>query len=157
MISCSWHSRSEHCADDWNIVNIFLLICIVYLLLCCVENKEILNPESWILSGKTCYRQISWSIGPRDWLLQCSYCSAIGQAYWQHCCQGSRQVKVIGPALTRIWRIWGFTRSYNKTSVRLVNRGPTSYISQVREEKNEWRNVRTCNVYCVIIKTRDSE
>ena len=46
MISCSWHSRSEHCADDWNIVNILLLICIVYLLLCCVENKEILNPES---------------------------------------------------------------------------------------------------------------
>ena len=45
IISCSWHSRSEYCADDWKSW-IFLSICIVYLLLCCVENKEILNPES---------------------------------------------------------------------------------------------------------------
>ena len=43
IILCSWRSCSEHCAVDWNIMKTFNMY--IFLLLCWVENKEILNPE----------------------------------------------------------------------------------------------------------------
>ena len=77
------------------------------------------------LSGKTSYRQISWSLEATRlnviivvslWNLTGTSAAALPMCLLNF--------RAIGKVQTRISRLWDFTRSCSKTSYRLVNRGP---------------------------------
>ena len=77
------------------------------------------------LSGKTSYRQISWSLEAARlgviiiaplWSLTGTSAALLPR--------GLSNFRAIGKVLTRISRPRDFTRSCSKTSYRLVNRGP---------------------------------
>ena len=77
------------------------------------------------LSGKTSYRQISWSLEAARlgviMIVSLWNLTGISAALLPRCLLNFR---AIGKVQTRISRLRDFTRSYGKTSYRLVNRGP---------------------------------
>ena len=98
-------------------------------------------PGLYSLSGKTSYRQISWSLEATRldvimvvWLWNLTGTSA---AALPKCLLNFR---AIGKVQTRISRLRDFTRSYSKTSYRLVNRGP-------ERQHNDHRSTCSCSIY----------
>ena len=81
------------------------------------------------LSGKTSYRQISWSLEATrlNVIIVVSLWNLTGTsaAALPMCLLNFRE---IGKAQTRISRLRDFTRSCSKTSYRLVNRGPGGWF-----------------------------
>ena len=77
------------------------------------------------LSGKTSYRQISWSLETARlgviMIVSLWNLTGISAALLPRCLLNFR---AIGKVKTRISRLRDFTRSCGKTSYRLVNRGP---------------------------------
>ena len=78
-----------------------------------------------LLSGKTSYRQISWSLEAARLgvilIVSLWNLTGITAALLPRCLVNFR---AIGKVQTRISRLRDFTRSCGKTSYRLVNRGP---------------------------------
>ena len=83
------------------------------------------------LSGKTSYRQISWSLEAArlDAIMIVSLwnLTGISAALPPRCLSNFR---AIGKVYSRISRLRDFTWSCGKTSCRLVNRGPGCYFDQ---------------------------
>ena len=102
------------------------------------------------LSGKTSYRQISWSLEAARlgvimivWLWNLTGISA---ALLPRCLLNFR---AIGKVQTWISRLRDFTRSCGKTSYRLVNRGPEHFKTSVLAVDTEERHqVRRLWFYC---------
>ena len=82
------------------------------------------------LSGKTSYRQISWSLEAARlgfiMIVSLWNLTGISAALLPRCLLNFR---AIGKVQTRISRLRDFTRSCGKTSYRLVNRGPDGLTS----------------------------
>ena len=93
------------------------------------------------LSGKTSYRQISWSLEAARlgviMIVSLWNLTGISAALLPRCLLNFR---AIGKVQTRISRLRDFTRSCGKTSYRLVNRGPGSDHKQNRKAAYGSRN-----------------
>ena len=110
-----WYPIGNQCLVIWNTGEIIM-----------EWRKWFSNPHPWAsihLSGKTSYHQILWS-------LKAARLDIIIISLWnltnilaEVLSRSMPNLRAIGKVLTRIWRLQGFTRSYGKTSVRLVNRG----------------------------------
>ena len=91
------------------------------------------------LSGKTSYRQISWSLEAAILgvikIVSLWNLTGISAALLPRCLLNFR---AIGKVQTRISWLRDFTRSCGKTSYRLVNRGPESIIAVHSAPKLTW-------------------
>ena len=89
------------------------------------------------LSGKTSYRQISWSFVTAilNVIMFISLCNLtdISAAVLPRCLSNCR---AIGKVCTRISRLRSKARSYSKTSIPLVKRGPGNSIFHSRQRRN---------------------
>ena len=80
------------------------------------------------LSGKTSYRQISWSLEAAR--LDVAMVVSLWQAPRQQHCRGTCQISErLEKFKLRISRLRDFTRSCGKTSYRLVSRGPGPHLN----------------------------
>ena len=84
------------------------------------------------LSGRTSYRNTSWSLQVTIMVVSLWNSTGISTALLLRWLSNFR---VIGKVLTRISRLRDFMRSCGKTSYRLVHRGPVSFIWEVNEAR----------------------
>ena len=101
-----------------------------WLFLCLLRHRGRATQGLYSLSGKTSYREISWSLEATrlDVIMVVSlwHLTGTSAAALPMCLLNFR---AIGKVQTRISWLRGFTRSYSKTSYRLVNRGPGTRVS----------------------------
>ena len=57
------------------------------------HQQETYSGGLYSLNYRTSYRQISWSLEPRDWMLSWLCRSQIWQASWQRCCRSACQIR----------------------------------------------------------------
>ena len=87
-----------------------------------IKHVQSINQSIYSLSGKTSYRQISWSLEA----VRLCYNDRIDLTFGRHLGSAAAEVpvKFQSDRESLNLRLRDFTRSYGKTCVRLVNKGP---------------------------------